>query len=648
MSGRPRLLFAVALLLCAAAAPSHAADSLRNLEKSFKHAIDRASEAAVVCLPGNAKPGMYGSSGVIVSRKGLVLSDGDVGGYAVRNGKKVEMRHTDVVTVRVPDLKKGGFKPYQARVLLRDRELDTSLLRINEPPPAGFSKFLRPATSDPLRVGAFTFTAGNAFSLSKEGAPTLTAGVVASLTYLPPGDPGGKYASIYTSAAVNPGVNGGPLVDVHGRLVGTVSTFVTSGPDETYQFLGKVVPIDRLRHAYSPLKEFKELFQGRTRVAPSAGSAETMEMVFHHTAREAYGSVVSLTVQRAPVAPPTPATGTDPQDGEKEKPGAPDGKKAPPKRPRAPPFPSYRGPVSGFVASTDGLIVTSLYNLTNILLLAHPNALRGRPVPPELNIRGGIERITGVTVHYSGGGAAEARVLAYHEGLGIAVLRAKMSAGTTAIVRTMTPAPADTYRPGRFVLALGNPFGKERLPDPLLTVGILSKFHSPESKKVWRGQWQTDAGATDANSGGPAVDLNGRLLGMMTPWDIQHGRNSGIGFVVPWEAIAAVLPQMAEGRTYARPYMGVQWDLPAPEEGQEPADYGTYRPRIKRVIDGSAAAAAGLQPGDVIIEFGGERVDTIAACSGVLDHLWSGDTVKIKVRRDGHALDLECTLGIRP
>ena len=77
----------------------------------------------------------------------------------------------------------------------------------------------------------------------------------------------------------------------------------------------------------------------------------------------------------------------------------------------------------------------------------------------------------------------------------------------------------------------GDPSGSKSLIDPLLTMGILSKVHADTAAAPWRGMWQTDAGAIDGNVGGAAVDLEGRLLGMLTFWDpARHGRNSGIAF----------------------------------------------------------------------------------------------------------------------
>src|SRR5690606_36821227 len=106
----------------------------------------------------------------------------------------------------------------------------------------------------------------------------------------------------------------------------------------------------------------------------------------------------------------------------------------------------------------------------------------------------------------------------------------------------LPPADEAALRRGRFVLALGNPYGAARPSQPLLTMGVLGKVHHESSAAPWRGQWQTDAAVLDVNAGGPAIDVEGRLLGLLHLWHPAcHGRGSGIGFVVPRTDVEAAL-----------------------------------------------------------------------------------------------------------
>ena len=618
----PLLLLALVAGSLLAGSDVFAKGSLTKVEREFEAAISKVSPCVVVCLPEGIDPKQIpsGVSGVVVSRKGLVLSDKDVGWYLAGKGKDRKVAHTDDIEIRIPNLKRPGFRSYKAKVIRRVAEHDTSLIRIEKSPSS--LKYLAMGNSDELKVGDFTFAMGNAFGLSAEVPPTLTAGVVSAL--VPAKDAKrGKWRSIYTSAAVNPGVNGGPLVDVEGRLVGTISSMMRPVPTERFQFLGKAIPIERIRHAYTGTPEYDELFPEKTRARRDVSKeSASLELVFHNTAQAAYGSVVSIEVKRkSPLAAASPG------------------------RPKLLITPRYTGSFSGFVADADGTVITSLYNLTNTAPLSERAWLAGQKVPENARVETGLDAIEAITVHLPGGAKAEATLLAYHEGLCIAVLKMK-GEGHPA---PLEPAPDASYTAGRFVLALGNPYGADRLPDPLLTVGMLSKRHADQAilhgpmrglRAPWAGQWQTDAGATDGNCGGAVVDLRGRLIGMLNIWSpTQHGRNSGIAFIVPWTAIASVLGPMKEGRLYGRPLVGVRWE--SKQSMDEP-------PTVAEVVDGSAAARVGLQKGDTILEIDGKRVDTIGDVANILRNHWSGDELILSIRRGGETIDVRIVLGKRP
>lgn len=603
--------------------------SVSKVEDEFEKAIKKVTPATCVCLPWGIDQRLLigGSSGVIMSRKGLVLSDGDVGIHLDGprgKGKNPKPAWSDDVEIRLPNLRGKGFSSYKARVIRRNRDLDTSLLRIEKPPSS--LKFLKAGNSDELKVGDFTFAMGNSFGLAAEAPPTLTAGVVASLT------PGKEkrdslYEHIYTSAAVNQGVNGGPLVDIHGQLVGTISSAVSLvqrgvNPDDPrlgYAYFGKVVPIERLRAHYADLPEFGELFPEAKRKEPKLGSSGSLALAFHGTARRAFRSVVSLAIKRKgklSLAEPS-------QRGMIN-------------------IPRYLGPVSGVLVSEDGFILTSLYNLANLVSLVNPGL---RSLPENARVQAGVAGIESINVFLPGGDTAPVKIIARHEGLGIVLLKAELGSGdgTTASAQLeglvpATPAPTKAFEPGRFVLALGNPFGENRLEDPLLTVGVLSKQHVATSDKPWAGQWQTDAGITDANAGGAAVDLRGRLLGITTIWSsTQHGRNSGIGFIVPWTQIEPVLGEMKRGREFRPPLFGLEWVRVA----------GRPTLSVSKVSPGSAAEKAGVKAGDSVVGMGDARFESLLDFMKAMKGRWSGDQVVLVVKRDGKELQLPVTLGAR-
>ncbi|MFM8980379.1 MAG: S1C family serine protease, partial [Planctomycetia bacterium] len=483
---------------------------------------------------------MGGSSGVLVSRKGLVLSDADCTALVKVTGEgrqqKAERMDAQEVEVRVPDLKSGTFKAYTARVVRKVPAADTCLLRIVDPPAAGFAAWLVAGSSDDLSVGDFAFAMGNSFGLSTEGLPSLTAGVVAAFQSFPAGHKEGRFEFLYTTAAINPGVNGGPLVDVEGRLVGTVSTWMMPEPANPYQFLGKIVPVQRLRALYGDLPDAAEMFAEGKPAQERSAQAAALEATFAHAATLAAPAVASLRIERTSslvVKVPT-------QQGLQ-------------------PMARYEGPVSATVVSADGELVTSLYTLANTFELVNPPGV-GEELPEDLRMAQGLASITGIVAFFADGRNLPARLVGVDPRLGIALLSVEGYRAPGYAPTLLQPVPADRFQEGRFVVALGNPYGPTRAGSPLLAVGVLSKLHAPSQPAAWRGDWQTDAGVTDANAGGAAVDLEGRVYGMLRTWaPLQHGRSSGIGFVLPWARIQEALPSLRQGRAWKRGYMGITW-----------------------------------------------------------------------------------------
>ncbi len=557
-----------------------------------------------------ASPNCSGSSGVIVTRSGYVLSDGDAPLVFMDPRTGGNRRWGDEVEVRVLDLKRGTYTPFPGKVVRRLKDLDSCLVKVTAPPSSGFP-FVVPGTADDLHVGSFTFAMGNAFGFSTEGTPTLTAGVVSALVPSPQGGTAGRNLEIYTSAAVNPGVNGGPLVDVEGALVGIVSTWVQpqAEPKSPYQFLGKVVPIDRVKDAYRDLPEFASIFPDPKTLPTRSKSAELLERALLAAARRAAPSVVSL--EMTPSHPVMMVQGRDAQN-----------------KPVPVPFPRYDGPVSGVVVSPDGWIVTSLYNVANLMGLAAG--------APRNDIEDTLKKITAITAHFPSGQSAPARVVAHHQRLGIALLKADVEGYAVAAAKA---APPESFEVGRLVLCCGNPFGAARRPDPLLTLGMFSRSHPADSGDLWRGDFQTDAGVTDTDCGGAMVDIEGRLLGVATLWQpTQQGRNSGIGFGIPWDRIEAALPQMREGKSYryGNGYLGVAWTQDEKDEV-----------RIDGLPEDGPAAKAGVQVGDRILAIDGKDLKNLADAQEAIRTRFAGDKVTLTLDRNGKRVYLEVELGDR-
>ena len=317
---KPALL---GLLLAALAVPprAHAADSgaAALVEKEFSAAIRALSPATVFCLAREDRGPSPGSSGVLVTKTGYVLSDGDAGAYfkPVKgpDGKPVpEKVYADEVEIRIPDLKKGTYGVYLAKIVRRVAAIDSTLLKITSPPAGGFP-FVSPSTADRLDVGAYTFAMGMAFGRNDQGTGTLTAGIVASLVPAPEADGIGRWLELYTSAAVNPGVNGGPLVDADGALVGIISTWGSPDPDNPFQFLGKAYPIDRIRKAYLDLPEAATVFPDPKTLPVRSKQTELLERAFGLAAAQGRGERGQPGDRAQRAVPDAGAAGPGPEAG---------------------------------------------------------------------------------------------------------------------------------------------------------------------------------------------------------------------------------------------------------------------------------------------------------------------------------------------
>jgi serine protease Do len=162
---------------------------------------------------------------------------------------------------------------------------------------------------------------------------------------------------------------------------------------------------------------------------------------------------------------------------------------------------------------------------------------------------------------------------------------------------------------GDWVMAIGNPFGLTHT----VSVGVISAVERPFDMSTGRrtAMLQTDAAINPGNSGGPLLNLRGEVIGMNTAI-ISNGRaegNIGIGFAIPINAVRDLLPQLSTGKV-VRGRIGVEVRA-LPREGFDEFGLKTRSGAlVARIASGGAAEKAGLEPGDVIVEFNGKPVST--------------------------------------
>jgi serine protease Do len=198
-------------------------------------------------------------------------------------------------------------------------------------------------------------------------------------------------------------------------------------------------------------------------------------------------------------------------------------------------------------------------------------------------------------------------------------------------------------QPGDWVMAIGNPFGL----DHTVTVGVISGLERSLAVTDGRSQEviQTDAAINPGNSGGPLLNIRGEVIGINTAI-VSNGQQAGslgIGFAVPINIVRDLLPQLQTGKV-TRGRIAVQVGVVPPDNL---ADLGLKERRgalVSSVESGGPAAKAGMQPGDIIIEFNSQPVKSRDDLVRIVMATKPGMTVPVKVLRDKQEKTLNLTV----
>ena len=236
-----------------------------------------------------------------------------------------------------------------------------------------------------------------------------------------------------------------------------------------------------------------------------------------------------------------------------------------------------------------------------------------------------------VTVRLSGESqAVVAEVVGTDPASDLAVLKVGR-AGLTPLVF----GDSDRVRVGDWAIAVGNPFGNL---EGSLTVGVVSAkgrrdlaIHGGAPR--YQDFLQTDAAINFGNSGGPLLDLAGRVIGVNTA---INSAGQGIGFAIPSNYARRVFEQIAAHGRVVRGYLGAV-------TGDFIGDGQARGALVEAVLPATPAAAAGLQVGDVIVAFGGRPVAGERDLQFLVGDAAVGAAVTCRVRRGGRDLDLELT-----
>ena len=174
-----------------------------------------------------------------------------------------------------------------------------------------------------------------------------------------------------------------------------------------------------------------------------------------------------------------------------------------------------------------------------------------------------------------------------------------------------------------------------------MTSGIVSALHrqmdSPSGFTI-TDSIQTDAPINHGNSGGPLIDMNGRVIGINTQIQSDSGGSDGVGFAIPSNTVRSVVDQMVAGKTVQHAYLGIKVSDSTSPPGA----------LLAEVISGEPADKAGLQTNDVITKLDDTTITDGAGLSGVIDDKKPGDELKVTYVRNGETHTVTIKLGTRP
>jgi serine protease DegQ len=250
-----------------------------------------------------------------------------------------------------------------------------------------------------------------------------------------------------------------------------------------------------------------------------------------------------------------------------------------------------------------------------------------------------IDNADDVQVTLSDGRTVKAEFLGSDADTDIALIRIPAQ-GLTGI----TLGNSDQLRVGDFVVAIGNPFGFTQT----VTSGIVSAVGRSGIRGLgYQNFIQTDASINPGNSGGALVNLQGQLVGINTASFNPQGSmagNIGLGLAIPSNLARNVVDQLVKHGVVVRGTLGIESQNLTPQLAQGLGLSEARGALVSRVLAGSAAAAAGVRAGDVVVTANGQRVDSAQALHNIEGLAAVGSAMTLELRRDGKPVQVKAML----
>lgn len=269
---------------------------------------------------------------------------------------------------------------------------------------------------------------------------------------------------------------------------------------------------------------------------------------------------------------------------------------------------------SGFVVSEDGYIVTNNHVVSNA---------------------------DEIFVKFSDGREYKTKLIGTSPEVDIAVLKIEANEK----FKPLEFSDSDKIEIGQWSIAFGNPMG---LNDSM-TVGVISAAgRSSLGIEEIENFIQTDAAINQGNSGGPLIDINGKVIGVNTAILSTSGGSVGLGFAIPSNLASVVKDSIIAKGKFEKPYIGVYLNNLDSEKIKALNIKSTNGVLIAKVVADGPAARAGIQANDVIVAVNGKAVNSAGAFIGELAAKKVGETVELSVIRNSQTVKIRVALEETP
>ncbi len=526
----------------------------------------------------------YYGTGAVVSADGLILTNLSV---IPPQGQQIKVffRNGQV---------------HKATIVEYDVKTESTLIQITT---KGTYPFLRLADSSKARVGQAVFTFGNPYHiLELDAQVAVAAGAISAIGRVTDNaeeqDQSNYHGPVIeTDAAVNPGADGGPIVDSAGQLIGVMSLAF-----QRERLLGTAIPVHLISRRIQRLKRFKLGPLPRTVLSPAT------HVLARGAAKLARG-VVWLKIDRAPERPLKM-----PDEKAWEKLNVFE-KSAWMLRKLMQRPPGY---ATGISIDGGKYVLTSAYHFTHNRE-RDPTAQRPLIRSVKIHAQGMARPLTG-------------RIISRYEPYDLALIE---------VVGGRLPASLEfgsskALREGSYIGVLGRQRGSTQVT---MTQGIVS---TRARKYNFIKAFQTGALVNYANLGGPVIDLEGRMVGMasfLRP-SAGFGINSGVALFTGSDTIRGLLAAMKSGRNQKNPplpFLGIRaW------QGRS---FGGAA--VAGVNLGSGAHRAGVRPGDLIISVDGSPIGEWSDLIRTITAKRIGQKIVFEVKRGKRTLKLSAVLARR-